>query len=81
MAGIKEVAAKAGLSVATVSRALSGKTNVSARARRLAQEAAQELGFVPSYHASSLASGRNHNIGLDDMREERGCRKAGHRSF
>ena len=64
MAGIKEVAAKAGLSVATVSRALSGKTNVSARARRLAQEAAQELGFVPSYHASSLASGRNHNIGL-----------------
>lgn len=64
MAGIKEVAAKSGLSVATVSRALSGKANVSARARRLAQEAAQELGFVPSYHASSLASGRNHNIGL-----------------
>lgn len=64
MAGIKEVATKAGLSVATVSRALSGKANVSPRARRLAQEAARELGFVPSYHASSLASGRNHNIGL-----------------
>jgi DNA-binding LacI/PurR family transcriptional regulator len=64
MAGIKEVATKAGLSVATVSRALSGKANVSPRARRLAQEAAQELGFIPSYHASSLASGRNHNIGL-----------------
>jgi DNA-binding LacI/PurR family transcriptional regulator len=64
MAGIKEVASRAGLSVATVSRALSGKANVSARSRRLAQEAARELGFVPSYHASSLASGRNHNIGL-----------------
>ncbi|MDP9987734.1 DNA-binding LacI/PurR family transcriptional regulator [Arthrobacter oryzae] len=64
MAGIKEVASRAGLSVATVSRALSGKTNVSAKSRRLAQEAARELSFVPSYHASSLASGRNHNIGL-----------------
>lgn len=64
MAGIKEVASRAGLSVATVSRALSGKANVSPRSRELARAAAQELGFVPSYHASSLASGRNHNIGL-----------------
>lgn len=64
MAGIKEVASRAGLSVATVSRALSGKTNVSPKSRRLAQDAARELGFVPSYHASSLASGRNHNVGL-----------------
>ncbi|MGF9649623.1 LacI family DNA-binding transcriptional regulator [Pseudarthrobacter oxydans] len=64
MAGIKDVADKAGLSVATVSRALSGKPNVSAKSRKLALEAAGELGFVPSYHASSLASGRNHNIGL-----------------
>ena len=64
MAGIKEVADRAGLSVATVSRALSGKANVSARSRQLARDAAQELGFVPSYHAASLASGRNHNIGL-----------------
>ncbi len=64
MAGIKDVADKAGLSVATVSRALSGKGNVSAKSRKLALEAAEKLGFVPSYHASSLASGRNHNIGL-----------------
>ncbi len=64
MAGIKDVADKAGLSVATVSRALSGKPNVSAKSRKLALEAAGALGFVPSYHASSLASGRNHNIGL-----------------
>ena len=64
MAGIKDVADKAGLSIATVSRALSGKSNVSAKSRKLALEAAGELGFVPSYHAASLASGRNHNIGL-----------------
>jgi len=64
MAGIKDVAERAGLSIATVSRALSGKANVSAKSRRLAKSAAEELGFVPSYHASSLASGRNHNVGL-----------------
>jgi DNA-binding LacI/PurR family transcriptional regulator len=64
MAGIKDVADRAGLSIATVSRALSGKPNVSAKSKKLALEAAGELGFVPSYHASSLASGRNHNIGL-----------------
>jgi DNA-binding LacI/PurR family transcriptional regulator len=63
-AGIKDVADRAGLSIATVSRALSGKANVSARSRQLAKAAADELGFVPSYHASSLASGRNHNVGL-----------------
>ncbi|HYH77775.1 MAG TPA: LacI family DNA-binding transcriptional regulator [Arthrobacter sp.] len=64
MAGIKDVADRAGLSIATVSRALSGKANVSPKSRKLARAAADELGFVPSYHASSLASGRNHNVGL-----------------
>ena len=64
LAGIKDVADRAGLSIATVSRALSGKANVSPKSRQLAQAAAEELGFVPSYHASSLASGRNHNVGL-----------------
>lgn len=64
LAGIKDVADRAGLSIATVSRALSGKANVSAKSRQLAKAAADELGFVPSYHASSLASGRNHNVGL-----------------
>lgn len=64
MPGIKDVAERAGLSIATVSRALSGKGNVSPRSRERAQTAAAELGFVLSYHASSLASGRNHNVGV-----------------
>ncbi|MEO5779555.1 MAG: LacI family DNA-binding transcriptional regulator [Arthrobacter oryzae] len=64
MTGIKDVAERSGLSIATVSRALSGKNNVSARSRELARHAAAELGFVLSYHASSLASGRTHNIGI-----------------
>lgn len=64
MAGIKDVAERAGLSIATVSRALSGRGHVSPKSRARAQAAAADLGFVPSYQASSLASGRNYNIGL-----------------
>ena len=64
MAGIKEVAARAGVSSATVSRALSGNGKVSDATRLKVQAAADELGFVISYNASSLASGRSRNIGI-----------------
>jgi DNA-binding LacI/PurR family transcriptional regulator len=64
MAGIKDVAERAGLSIATVSRALSGRGHVSTASRERARAAAAELGFVPSYQASSLASGRTRNIGV-----------------
>ncbi|MEE2523157.1 LacI family DNA-binding transcriptional regulator [Pseudarthrobacter sp. J75] len=64
MPGIKDVAELSGLSVATVSRALSGKGNVSAESRDRARRAAAELGFIPSYHAASLASGRTQNVGV-----------------
>lgn len=62
--GIKEVAELAGLSVATVSRALSSRGSVSAQSRKRAQDAAAQLGYALSYAASSLASGRHHNIGV-----------------
>jgi DNA-binding LacI/PurR family transcriptional regulator len=61
---IKEVAERAGLSVATVSRALSGRGHVSETARTLSAQAARELGYVASYNAASLASGRSKNVGL-----------------
>ncbi|WP_026556882.1 LacI family DNA-binding transcriptional regulator [Arthrobacter sp. 35W] len=64
MAGIKEVAERAGLSIATVSRALAGKGSVSEKSRQRALDAAAEVGFVLSYAASSLASGRHHNVGI-----------------
>ena len=64
MTGIKDVAARAGVSAATVSRALSGNGHVSAKSRERVLAAAEELGFVMSYHASSLASGKNRNVGI-----------------
>ena len=64
MASIKDVALRAGVSVATVSRALSGKGKVSAASREAVARAAKDLGYVLSYNASSLASGRSRNIGI-----------------
>lgn len=64
MATIQQVADLAGVSTATVSRALAGKTSVSAATRERVESAAQELGYVASASASSLASGRTRNIGM-----------------
>src|SRR5688500_6318267 len=64
MAGIEEVAKLAGVSTATVSRALSGRGHVSPASKAKVLEAAARLGYVVSSNASSLASGRTRNIGV-----------------
>ncbi len=61
---IQQVAALAGVSTATVSRALAGKKTVSTATRLRVEAAAKELGYVVSSAASSLASGRTRNIGV-----------------
>lgn len=63
MPGIDEVARLAGVSTATVSRALSGRGPVSETTRQRVADAAERLGYVVSSYASSLASGRTRNIG------------------
>lgn len=63
MPGIDDVARLAGVSTATVSRALSGNGPVSQATRARVVLAASELGYVVSSDASSLASGRTRNIG------------------
>lgn len=64
MAGIEDVARLAGVSTATVSRALSGKDVVSDKSRAKVEAAALELGYVASHSAYTLATGRNRNIGV-----------------
>ncbi|KRA25101.1 LacI family transcriptional regulator [Microbacterium sp. Root61] len=64
MVSIDEVARHAGVSTATVSRALSGRGHVSVATRARVEAAAQSLGYVVSASASSLASGRNRSIGV-----------------
>jgi DNA-binding LacI/PurR family transcriptional regulator len=57
-ARIEDVAREAGVSTATVSRALRGLPNVSAATRLTVTRVATELGYVVSRSASRLATGR-----------------------
>lgn len=61
---ITEVAALAGVSIATVSRALNGTGPVSENARAKVLKAASDLGYVVSSSAASLVTGRMKNIGI-----------------
>ena len=64
MAKIQKVAELAGVSTATVSRTLAGKSSVSPETRARVEAAAKELDYVVSATASSLASGRTRNVGI-----------------
>ncbi|MET4639748.1 LacI family DNA-binding transcriptional regulator [Mycetocola sp. 2940] len=61
---IADVAARAGVSKATASRALSGKGYVATATRQRVVDAAKEIGFVASPNAASLVTGRTKNIGV-----------------
>jgi LacI family transcriptional regulator len=63
-ATIRDVARRAKLSVATVSRALNGFDNVSDAARERVSEAVRELGYVPHAGARSLSLARTNAIGV-----------------
>ncbi|MCJ1686536.1 LacI family DNA-binding transcriptional regulator [Rathayibacter sp. VKM Ac-2927] len=64
MPGIEEVAELAGVSKATVSRALSGRGYVSAGTKQRVEHAASSLGYVVSANASSLVTGRSNNVAV-----------------
>ncbi len=64
MVGIDDVAREAGVSTATVSRALSGRGHVAPGTRARVEAVAASLGYVVSSSASSLATGRTRNIGV-----------------
>jgi len=63
-ATIRDVARRAQLSVATVSRALNGFENVSDAARDRVAAAVADLGYVPHAGARSLSLARNMAIGV-----------------
>lgn len=61
---IYQVAEEAGVSISTVSKALSNKNGISAATRQQVWEAAKNLGFSPSLAARSLTGGRTGIVGL-----------------
>jgi LacI family transcriptional regulator len=63
-ATIRDVARRAQVSVATVSRALNSFENVSEQTRNRVAEAARELGYIPHAGARSLSLARTNAIGV-----------------
>ncbi|MGC4999337.1 MULTISPECIES: LacI family DNA-binding transcriptional regulator [unclassified Streptomyces] len=64
MASIKDVAAAAGVSVATVSRVLNAHPSVSAEARSRVLASVAALGYRPNAVARSLRTDQTHALGL-----------------
>ena len=64
MATVADVARKAGVSVSTAARVLSGTGYAAADTRRLVLEAAKELGYVPNQIARSLRTKQTRMVGL-----------------
>ncbi|MBO6757496.1 MAG: substrate-binding domain-containing protein [Roseibium sp.] len=60
---LKELAERLKLSQTTVSRALNGYPEVSAKTRRRVEEMARALGYAPNQQARRLATGRSMSIG------------------
>ncbi len=61
---IEEVAEQAGVSTATVSRALRDLPGVGEQTRARVLSIAARMGYMPSHSAASLARGSTHSIGL-----------------
>lgn len=64
MATIADVATKAGVSVSTAARVLSGRGYAAEETRRLVLEAARDLGYVPNQIARSLRTRQTMMVGL-----------------
>lgn len=68
---IKEAARLAGVSVASVSRALNGKPGISEKTRQRIIDICNELGYQPSDAARRLKFGKNNHVGISLGRSDK----------
>jgi LacI family repressor for deo operon, udp, cdd, tsx, nupC, and nupG len=59
-----DIARKAGVSMATVSRTLNNPGRVSEKTRELVMKVVEDMGYTPNRLAASLRHGRSHNIAI-----------------
>ena len=64
MVGIKDIAKKAGLSPATVSRVINGKSYVNSEKRELILKLVEETGYVPNQTARNMVLQRSFTVGI-----------------
>ncbi|MCD7819548.1 MAG: LacI family transcriptional regulator [Lachnospiraceae bacterium] len=61
---MKEIAAACGVSVATVSKALSGHRDIGEKTKAQVREMADKMGYLPNLSARYLKTNRSYNIGV-----------------
>src|SRR5258708_7242436 len=61
---IRDVAKRAGVSIATVSRAVNNISTVNAELAERVWKAIEEIGYLPNTQARALVSGRSRMLGL-----------------
>jgi LacI family transcriptional regulator len=61
---LRDIAAATGFTMNTVSRALRGKSDISERTRRLIQQEARRMEYIPNAIAASLRSGRTKTVSV-----------------
>ena len=64
MVKLKDIALTCGVSTATVSRALNGRTNPDKKNTAYIRQKAKEMGYVPNAAARTLKTSRSYNIGI-----------------
>ena len=68
---IKDVAARCGLSISTVSKAFNNYADISDQTRELVHRAAREIGYYPNAIARTLKTNRSFNLGVLFQQEGR----------
>lgn len=64
MASLKDIAKRCGVSVATVSKALNGHSDISEETRERIRQAADEMNYFPNSAARALKTDRTYNLGV-----------------
>lgn len=64
MASIKDIAKECGVSVATVSKALNGHSDISQATKEKVRQTAERMGYMPNSAARALKTNRTYNLGV-----------------
>ncbi len=64
MVSIKDVSAKCGVSVATVSKSLNDHSDISQATKEYVRKIAKEMGYFPNSSARALKTNRTYNLGV-----------------
>lgn len=64
MVSLKDIAARCGVSVATVSKALNNHKDISETTKDLINQTAKEMGYYPNSMARALKTNRTYNLGV-----------------